>query len=145
MLTKFRIRQFELKDADYLCPRAIDTSIRNRPDYYQKWAKVNLDAGPCYAGLLDGVVVVVAGLRIFEDHTGLVWAVFSEDVKKDLRTVLRAMKRFIGIWFEEFSLTRLEARSRIKFPASQTLLKHLGFTKQGWVNMNFYLFTREAQ
>ena len=143
-MNKFRIRQFEIEDADYLCPRAIDTSIRNRPDYWKKWAAVNLESGPCYVGLLDDVPVIAAGLRIYEDHTGWVWAVFTYGIKKDLRVVLRAMKRFLGIWFEEFNLKELKVISRIKFPQSQTLLKHVGFTKQGWYNMYYYLFKREA-
>ena len=118
-----RIEQFNLKDAEYLRSMAIEDLHQD----FHKWAKMNVQSGPAYAGYIDNELVCAAGIRLYEKKLGVIWAVFTSAVKEHKLSVFKSIKVWIKLMMKEFELKELWAESKKGFPASQRLLKHLGF------------------
>ena len=123
------LRKFEPADIDRLRLDAVDDSLLARPIWCKQWAKTNAEEGPAYTAIVGNKVVGSAGVRLFNNHAGIVWAVFSTDLKTNIRQTLRSIRRMLAILIDENNLRVLYATSRKGFAGSQHLLEHLGFTR----------------
>ena len=135
------IRQFKLEDADILCPIALETSLRTDPEFYRKWAVINLTSGAAYTGEIDGQPVLAGGVRIQDEGQGYLWAVLTPDASRYRIAVIRAIRDMLSILIDEFEFVTLIADSRKGFTASQRLLEHLGFRRYD-ENSTHYLYIR---
>lgn len=139
----FRIRPFEEKDAELLCPTAVDDNLHGNEQHWKKWAKLNKEAGPAYTALYEGRPIIAGGIRLLENNMGWVWTVFSPLAKQHKLTAFRSVKTMISILMDEFKFTSLVTESRKGFDASQRLLEHLGFKRMEEETAVFYFYKLE--
>lgn len=135
------IRQFKLEDAEVLCPVALEPELRTNPEFYRKWAIINIASGAAYTGEINGTPVLAGGVRIMDEGQGYVWAVLTPDASRYRLSVIRAIREMLGILIDEFEFVTLIADSRKGFSASQRLLEHLGFRRYN-ENETHYLYIR---
>jgi RimJ/RimL family protein N-acetyltransferase len=138
------IRPYDPKDAEAICPNAIDDSLCNDEDYWRAWARANAVCGPAYTGLIGDEIVGVAGIRNTGDDRAWVWAAFSPRIQKCKKDACRSMKIFLKTMMEEFQIKEVWAESRKGFRASQRLLEHLGFENAGHETDTHYHYMLRA-
>ena len=136
-----KLRQFKPSDIDHLRPNAIDEFLRDKPDYCKKWAEIYAKGGPAYT---DEQITFSAGILLGADQTGLLWAVFSPEIKKRTKTTLRTLKEMLAIVIDKFELKTLYAESRKGFAVSQRMLEHFGFIKTNEENKTYYYYKLEV-
>lgn len=130
------LRTFKTEDAELLCPNAIEAQTWD----WKTWSRLN-EHSIGFTGLLAGKPVAAAGIHIVRKGVGIVWAVFSPEIRSHKKDVLKSIR----LWFESiketYSFKELRATSRIGFKPSQTLLEHLGFTRmRKIINGTHYLY-----
>ena len=139
-----RLRQFEPTDIDAISPTAIDDSPVSRAEYTKHWAEFNAKAGPAYTGYYNNVIVGAMGIRLFNEHSGVLWAVFADAMKSCVKSTLRSSREILIRLIEEFDLQTIFATSRKGFGGSQRLLEHLGFTKMKKETVTHYYYKLEV-
>ena len=138
------LRKFDPDDMDTLKTAAIDDHMFGNQGYLKAWAEYNGKAGPAYTGLKDGKIVGAAGVRLYEKNTGELWAVFSKEIAKHKKELLRSARELLGIILTEFNLRTLVATSKKDLPTSQRLLEHLGFVKTDNETSTHFIYTLEV-
>ena len=124
---------------------AMDDDIDQVPSDVLRWARYNMASGPVYAAECGGKVVATGGLRIVRPGLGDLWITIDKDIERSygfLKEALAAMRGMTEILAETFNIRRMRIISRIGFPASQSLLRHLGFRRLPKVWKSYYIYTR---
>ena len=119
-----KLRKFKPSDAEQLRPSAIDNDGLSN-----KQAELNATNGPAYTAFKDEQIIGAAGIRLLDDHTGVLWAVFSTTMKQHVRETLRSSRELLTALLCEFDLKTVYAMSKKGLASSQRLLEHLGFSK----------------
>ncbi len=137
------LREFKPEHIDMLTEEAIDSEIRSYSDKLRKYyAEVGYKCGVAYSGFYEDKLIGSGGILITHGNVGTVWAVFSTEARKHKKTVLRSLRVMLEDYIlPETNFRKLRTLSRLGFPASQSLLKHMGFQCKGLRN-NYYLYTR---
>jgi len=139
-----RLRKFEPSDIEKLHPDVIDTELLTSVEYCREWAEYNVLHGPAYTALIRDRIVGAAGIRLHEQNTGILWAVFTTAMRQHVKSMLRSSRALIAILLEEFEITTLYAESRKGFAASQRLLEHLGFKRTTDETSTHYFYKLEV-
>lgn len=90
------------------------------------------DGGPCaWTGLLDGKVIVCAGVLHIDDYFGQAWSFVSEDFTKENLSVKMKCIKGIKNGLDRLPLRRIQADTETWFLEAQRFLRFLGFEKEG--------------
>ncbi len=137
------VRLFTLEDAELLCPKATEYKHWKGGDW-RAWAEDSIKDGPAYVGLLDGSPIMAGGVSVIDEGRGWVWAIFSKEIKKHKKDVLRCVKDMLDLIMSHHNLSELWALSNKNFAPSQRLLRHLGFKKMGEADDDNYTYMLKA-
>jgi len=123
------IKPFKKEDAELICKDAVDDSLHNNEEYWQKWAAINEVAGPGFTGYYKGELVGAAGINITDDGVGRVWLVMKSTAAKYKFSIIKTLRLMLPILMKNFNVKSVIADSRKGFIQSQRLLEHLKFIK----------------
>ena len=139
------LRESHIEDLILLAENAMDDDIDTSPSEIRLWARYNMDCGPVYTAECGGKIIAAGGMRIVRSGLGDLWITISKDIEHSygfLKEALTAMRNMTEILAETFGIRKMRIISRIGFPASQSLLRHLGFRRLRKVWKSYYIYTR---
>jgi len=139
------LRIAQIEDLILLAGNAMDDDIDTKPEEIRRWAEYNMAVGPAFAAESGGKVIAAGGMRIVRAGLGDLWIVVSRDIERNYgfsKEGLTVMRDMTEILAEKYSMKRIRIISRIGFPASQSLLHHLGFRRLRKVWQSYYIYTR---
>jgi hypothetical protein len=88
-------------------------------------------SGPAYAGVVDGAVVVCAGIQNFWDGVGQAWALMARSGLPYIPSIHRAVRDTLGALIARNGYRRIQAHIRADFHAGQRWAESLGFEAEG--------------
>lgn len=142
-----QMRQFKKEDAELLCQQAIEQELKDNPEYYREWAKINEESGPAYTMIVNDKIIGAAGIRLMKDeqgeNIGWAWTIFTPLAVKNKFSMIRSILTMMRIIAKDFNLKWLASESKKGFAASQHLLEHLGFRKMNEETETHYYYKLE--
>jgi hypothetical protein len=136
------LRPAQLDDVCGLFGTAADPAVRTERAHWRRWVQYHLRAGPCYCAYYQKRLVGAGGIDLRHPGVGTPWVVFDGSVGQlpgghvptveslaYLEQAMASIRLMLEILCRRFSITRLHTDSYKDFPASQRLLKHLGFER----------------
>lgn len=120
------IHPYKYTDALAFDPKQI--GVKNQPDY-TKWAKMN-ELGPGYTIVIDNEIIACAGIRIFWEGAGEVWAIMSNISSKHLKLILEEFGKRLEFTVREMKLRWIQSAIRIDSDKNIRFVQHFGFERK---------------
>lgn len=127
------VRPYRFEDVLKIEPK--EEGVKNQKDY-EKWAKMN-ELGPGYTILFNDEVIACAGIRIFWEGVGEVWAVISNDSSKHLRLILEEFGKRLEFTIRELKMRWLQVSLSKNNKKGIHFAQHYGFKRK--CEMKYYL------
>lgn len=122
------VREFVVDDGEFIIPQALDVGVRDT-EFWRQWCALNAAAGCAFTGVMDGEILCAGGIRGAGSGRGTAWAILPARAAKYKEQVYRTFREILRIAIELYGFTVIRATAKVKFPASQRFLQHLGFER----------------
>ena len=122
------VREFVVEDGEFIVPQALDVGVQDT-EHWRQWCEVNAAAGCAFTGMMDGEILCSGGIRDAGNGRGTAWAILPAKAAKYPNQVYRTFREILRIAIDLYGFTRIRASAKVKFPASQRFLSHLGFER----------------
>lgn len=120
------VRPYKFEDVLAFDPK--EMGVKNQPDY-EKWAKMN-ELGPGYTILVDDEIIACAGIRIFWEGVGEVWAIMSNDSSKYLRLILEEFGKRLEFTIQELKMRWVQVSLNKNNEKGIHFAQHYGFKRK---------------
>jgi len=141
-----------------LFDKAPDPAVRGRREHWRQWVEYHLRTGPVLCAYYGDKLVGAGGCDIKRPGVGTPWVVLNGEIDilpngkfptaeavKYLETAIGNLRTMMGLVCESYGLKKLHTDSYKDFPASQRLLKILGFRRLRRQTKERYFYVRDEK
>ena len=121
--------------------------LSSYPDW-EMWVKGWKDGGPAYTLIIDGEIVMSAGVVLMDWNRGEAWTLFTTLLDKYPLTAIKQIKKYLEMIVVRNRLKRLQALIDPEYKPGVKFIEFLGFENEGRLraygpkNEDYLMFSR---